>query len=124
MYDRAVDTFQCLYRQAEQRAASAGRLIGREALLTLANAVERGALSDSQRGPCFALPLAVKRALDYSAFFADHHGGLRQLKQEQAAEFGACQTHITGLNWKDAAQNLRRLADNEATIKEDILRIR
>jgi len=125
-YDRAIDTFQRLYQHAEQRPETGDRLIGREALLALADTVERGFLSDDQRGHLiyFALPLGVKRALDYAAFFAGHHDVLRQLKQDQAVEFGACLTHLVASNLGDAGQTLRKLAEIEATIKKEILQIR
>jgi hypothetical protein len=124
-YDRAIAVFQRLYKRAEQRAAIAGGLIGRDALLALADIVERGSLSAAQREHLiyFALPLGAKRALDYAAFFAGHHDLLQQLKQEQAKEFGTCLTSVVASNWNDAGLSLRKLAEIEASIKNDILSI-
>jgi hypothetical protein len=100
-------------------------LIGRDALLALADIVERGSLSAAQREHLiyFALPLGAKRALDYAAFFAGHHDLLQQLKQEQAKEFGTCLTSVVASNWNDAGLSLRKLAEIEASIKNDILSI-
>jgi hypothetical protein len=100
IYYRAIAVFQRLYKQAEQRAATDGGLIGRDALLALANTVETGSISDAQRDHLiyFALPLGAKRALDYALFFAEHHDLLHWLKQKQAQEFGVCLTSLVASN--------------------------
>lgn len=124
-YDHAIGVFQRLYKQAEQRAATGNRLIGRDALLALADIVERGFLGDSQRDHLiyFALPLGAKRALDYAVVFAGHHDLLRQLKQDQAEEFGRCLASVVVSNWNDAGRSLRNVAKIEASIKTEILSI-
>jgi hypothetical protein len=46
-----------------------------------------------------------------------------ELKLKQATAFGACQTRLVAAHWTDAGEQLRKLADIEAAIKEAILRI-
>jgi hypothetical protein len=50
IYDAALTTFQGLYRQAEQCASGEGRLIGRAALLELAQLVSTNSISQQQHG--------------------------------------------------------------------------
>lgn len=125
VYDAAIKTFQQLYRQAEQRAAIDRGLIGRHALLALAQIVTTASLSEQQRNHLtyFALPLGAKRALDYARFFAGHHEPLQKLKLEQATAFGTCLTHLVAANWVSAGDQLEELAKIETGIKEAILRI-
>ena len=125
IFEAAIDTFQQLYREAEQRAAIDKALIGRHAILTLAERVSSTSLSEQQRHHLthFALPLGAKRALDYAMFFAGLHEPLQKLKLEQATAFGACLTHLVAANWISAGEYLRRLAEIETGIKDAILRI-
>jgi len=123
LYEAALGAFKPLYRQAEEAAARERRPIGRDALLTLAKAASQKAFSEAQLGHLvfFALPLGAKRALDYAVFFQGQHEGLRQLKLDQAAVFGACQSSMTKEAWTEAAKAFERLADIEALIKAAIL---
>jgi len=124
VYDRAIATFRELYRDAERRAAADKRLIGRGALLALAEVVRAGSLSDAQRGHLtrFAVPLAAKRALDYASFFAGRQATLHTLKLEQARAFGSCLTHLVAASWAAAAAEIAGLAQIEAAIKDAMLR--
>jgi hypothetical protein len=122
-YEAAINTFQQLYRQAEQRAAIDKGLIGGHALRALAQIVTTASLSEQQCNHLthFALPLGAKRALDYAGFFAGHHEPLLKLKQ--ATTFGTCLTHLVAANWISAGEQLEELAKIETGIKEAILRI-
>jgi hypothetical protein len=124
LFEAALGAFKALYLQAEEAALREQRPIGRDALLMLSKAASGKSFSQEQLGHlvCFALPLGAKRALDYAHFFQGRHEGLRQLKLDQAATFGACQSSMTNEAWTDAAREFARLADIEATIKEAILR--
>jgi hypothetical protein len=123
LYEAALSTFKALYRQAEEAALYERRPIGRDALLILSKAASQKSFSQEQLGHLlfFALPLGAKRALDYALFFDGRHEGLRQLKLEQAAAFGACQSSMTKDAWAEAAKDFERLADLEASIKNAIL---
>jgi hypothetical protein len=124
IYEAAIDTFQQLYRQAEQRVDIDKALIGRHALLALAELVTTASLSEKQRNHLthFALPLGAKRALDYANFFAGHHASLQKLKLEQAIAFGACLTQLVAANWISAGVHLKKLAEIETEIEDAILR--
>jgi hypothetical protein len=123
LYEAALSTFKALYQQAEEAASSERRPIGRQALLILSKAASKTSFSQEQLGHLifFALPLGAKRALDYALFFEGRHEGLRRLKHEQAAAFGACQSSMTKEAWTEAAKDFERLADLEARIKQAIL---
>ena len=123
VYEAALGVFKALYREAEEAAFRERRPIGRDAMLMLSKVAYQKAFSQEQLGHLvfFALPLGTKRALDYAVFFEGRHDGLRQLKLDQAAAFGACQSSMAKEAWTVAAKEFERLADIEASIKEAIL---
>jgi len=123
VYEAALGVFKALYREAAEAALRERRPIGRDALLMLSKAASQKAFSQEQRGHLmfFALPLGAKRALDYAIFFEGRHDGLRQLKLDQAAAFGACQSSMAKEAWTETATEFEKLAGIEASIKEAIL---
>jgi hypothetical protein len=69
----------------------------------------------------FALPLGVKRALDYATFFGNRNSRVKKLKLEQAKVFGLAQTSLMDEEWNDLSQDLEKLAEIEKNLKQIFL---
>ncbi len=119
---QAWQSFKGLYAEAARLAATSSRLVDEHALAWLAQQVERDALSPAQSAHLlhFALPLGVKRALDFARFFAASNPGLAQSKRRQAALFGRCHSHLMRRDRPAAADRLGQLAALEAQIRAEI----
>lgn len=118
----SISFFRALYGRADQRAPERGSLINGAAILSLADLVRGNALTPSQAGHLrhFALPLGVKRALDFATFFETRCERLSGLKREQAALFGKCETHLVLGDFLRASEQLSLLAALEGAIRTEI----
>ena len=96
IFRAAISAFKELYADAQTQAASTGWLHDEAALAEMARWISDRTLTPAQRGHLarFALPLAVKRALDYAAFFEARYPTLANLNRDQAAAFGRCQSCV------------------------------
>jgi hypothetical protein len=114
--------FKALYAEAARLSAEGGRLIDEHAVAWLADRVKRDDLSPAQTGHLlhFALPLGVKRALDFARFFEALSPGPAQSKRRQAALFGRCHSHLMRHDRPAAADQLAQLAAVEVQIREEI----
>ncbi|HEX2888737.1 hypothetical protein [Vineibacter terrae] len=119
---QAWRNFKGLHAEAARLAAASGRLVDEYALAWLARQVGRDALSPAQSAHLlhFALPLGVKRALDFARFFAASNPGLAQSKRRQAALFGRCHSRLMRRDRPAAADQLEQLAGLEAQIRQEI----
>ena len=123
IFSRAISEFKQLSADARTRAASTGWLHDEAAVNELAQWLSAGTLTPAQRGHLtkFALPLGVKRALDYADFFEARHPSLADLKRDQAAAFGRCLSHLMTDDPNGAISELRDLAALEAKIRSEIV---
>ncbi|MGE0152668.1 MAG: hypothetical protein AB7R90_08610 [Reyranellaceae bacterium] len=118
LHEAAMARFRDLQRQALALAARSGEKIDGALIRDWAARAAATAFAPPQIGHLtrFALPLGVKRALDYAAFFDRREPALAELKRRQAIAFGACHSHAVAGDWPAAADQLRRLADIEDAI--------
>lgn len=124
IFREAVSTFKELYLDAKVEAANTCRLHDEAAFADMAQWLSGGMLTPAQLGHFtkFALPLGVKRALDYVNFFETKHPGLAELKRDQAATFGRCLSYVMLDDQTGAIGELRDLSDLEGRIRGEIVR--
>ncbi|HKU98502.1 MAG TPA: hypothetical protein VJR58_24635 [Vineibacter sp.] len=115
--------FRALYAQASASAEAGRQLIDEHAIAWLADRVRRDELTPAQSGHLlhFALPLGVKRALDFARFFDARNPSLAQSKRQQAALFGRCHTYLVHGDRPAAAEHLARLAALEIEIRNLVI---
>lgn len=123
IFGKAISAFKALYADAQTQAARRGWLHDEAAIAEMARRVSGGTLTPAQRGHLtkFALPLGVKRALDYAEFFETRHPSLADLKRDQAAAFGRCLSCIMADDPNGAVGELRELAALEGGIRDEII---
>ena len=116
-----MEWFKELYGMADEDEKKDGTLINGRAIKHLVNLVEEDELKNYQIGFLngFALPLGVKRALDYSLFFKGKNNILSELKLKQADLFGEAQSSLMYQSKNDLIENLNRLAEVEDQIREN-----
>ncbi len=119
IYQEAMDWFKELYKKADNKEQKDGTLINGKAIKHLSALVEKDELIDYQidflNG--FALPLGVKRALDYSNFFKGKNDVLCDLKLKQADLFGEAQSFMMFNNKIGLTESLKKLAEMEDQIR-------
>ncbi len=110
----AIESFSRAYRES-RAMCEPGTVVGPEAIETLVAAIKSRQLRDPglEHLRRFALPLGVRRALDYSWYLGDINPKLADLKSRQAwhlarAHAAACQS-----SWEPLADHLLHLADLE-----------
>ncbi len=115
--------FKALYAEASADAESGHHLIDEHAIAWLADRTQQDELTPAQIGHLlnFAVPLGVKRALDFASFFDVANPRLAHAKRRQAGLFGRCQTHLMQRDLPAAAAQLRQLADLERQIRNLII---
>ena len=121
--EEAILFFKGRYAESAALAAAESQAIDEQAITELAELVRRDGLSTGQRGHLlyFALPLGVKRALDFANFFEARHADLAQLKRRQAGVFGTCLTHLARNDAPAASGELLELASLEKRIREAVV---
>ena len=116
LHRQAMARFRALHAEAKALAGGDpidGALIRRWATLAKDDSFDAAQLGHLTR---FALPLGVKRALDFAAFFDGRESELAALKRRQAVAFGACHSHVMALDAAAAGACLLELADIEDEI--------
>lgn len=123
IYQRAMVWFRELYQKANKEEQDNGALINGKAIKHLADLVSKNELKDYQIGFLngFALPLGVKRALDYGNFFKRYNENLSKLKFSQADMLGEAQTLLMKKDNLGLSEKLRKLADIEEEIRKLML---
>ena len=114
----AVRSFGASYRQNRADKVP-GVTVGPEAIEELVSSIRGGGLPSGASDHLlkFALPLGVRRALDFSHYFRDHHSELSVLKGKQARVLGLAHASAVQGGWQAAADHLARLADLEHDIE-------
>lgn len=122
LFRSAVAAFAEVYRGAD-RAAEAGRIVGRAAIRRLAARVRAGELPPALAGHlrAFALQVGARRALDFAHFFGERAPDLARLKREQAGLFGRSHTLLVRGDHEAAADALAALADVEQAVRDGVL---
>ncbi len=116
--DAAVRFFQRAYGEA-RAVSDPGATVGAEAIERLAASI-RGeelpeeALNHLQR---FALPLGVRRALDFSWYLRDLNPQLAELKERQARHLGRAHVAAVQRRWGPLAAHLTCLAKLERRVE-------
>ena len=112
--EAAIESFSRAYRES-RAICEPGTVVGPEAIEAVAAAITSRELLDPglEHLRRFALPLGVRRALDYSWYLSDFNPKLADLKSRQAwhlarAHAAACQS-----SWEPLADHLLHLADLE-----------
>lgn len=115
IYRQALEFFKSCYQKTEETAKRESCLVGRDAILSFANHVRNGGLSEDEIGHMifFLFKLGARRALDFAAFFAPHNVELAGQKRKQAELFGRCHTLSVQHNWSDLADTLEQLTGVE-----------
>ena len=120
--EAAIESFSRAYRES-RAMCEPGTVVGPEAIETLVAAIKSRQLRDPglEHLRRFALPLGVRRALDYSWYLGDINPRLVALKSRQAwhlarAHAAACQS-----SWEPLAEHLMHLADLEHRVETALL---
>ena len=116
--EAAIESFRRAYRES-RIISDPGTVVGPEAIEALVAAIRSRELLDPglEHLRRFALPLGVRRALDYSWYLSDFNPKLADLKSRQAwhlarAHAAACQS-----SWEPLADHLMHLADLEHKVE-------
>lgn len=123
IYDKALQLFKESYHKQRVVSLNEHRLIGKEAIITKAEQLRAGNITDDEVGHFihFAFPLGARRAHDYSIFFKDKNSQLALLKEKQSQLFGKCQSLTISNRWGEIAQVFELLAEIEGEIESEIL---
>lgn len=118
LFDRALAVIQGVYNQDEPLLQRAGLATGAEALHQVANRCREGKMTRAGREflTGFSLPLAARRALDYSQFLAPHHPGLAATQADKATALGQCQSLLVSQDGA-FADALDRVAASETAFR-------
>jgi hypothetical protein len=123
LYSRAIATCKEVYTVDQATIEKAGKLVGSEAIKTLADEVRKEPPSSWQISflARFSLPLSAKRSLDFAAFFKEYNRELSEMKYEQAALFGTAGAQTVASEWSGFAETLNKLADKEDAFRNALL---
>ena len=116
--DAAVQSFGRAYRDS-RTVEGPNAVVGPEALEALVSAIRGRELLDRglERLKRFALPLGVRRALDYSWYLGDFNPGLADLKRGQAWHLARAHAAVSQCSWERLADHLMHLADLEHKVE-------
>lgn len=122
IFNDAVSTFRTLYEDAKSHSAGTGRPHDEAAFAEMERWFAAGTLTPAQRGHLtrFALPLGVKRALDYADFFEARQPSLARLKRDQAAGFGRWLSCVMSDDPNGAVGALRDVAALEGRFRDQL----
>jgi hypothetical protein len=123
IYIDAIKLFQALYKHSDVRAKKEGWIIGKEAILAIAERVKNKKLTqpETEHLTYFALQLGAKRALDYASFFDFKENDLASLKRQQAELFGSAHTALVTNKTKLFVNTLTELAEVEDKFRSKLL---
>ena len=120
--DAAIQAFAWAYRDA-RAAGDPQPIVGPDAVEALAAVVECRELHDRglEHLQRFALPLAVRRALDYSWFLGRFDPELADLKERQAWHLARAHAAACQRKWEPLTENLRHVADLEHKLEVSLV---
>lgn len=126
IYSSAINNFKEIYSTGEKYAKAKGRTIDYDAIVFMANNIQREALKSSEVGMLtgFIFPLGARRTSDFSDFLKNNNPELSEIKAKQSQLVGLCQSFAVVRDWKNVSVNLIEFAKLEKTFKETILEIK
>ena len=112
--EAAIESFGQAYRES-RTIDDPGIVVGPEAIQMLVETIRSRELLDHglEHLRRFALPLGVRRALDYSSYLSDFNPKLAGLKSKQAWHLGRAHVATSRNSWKPLGDHLMYLADLE-----------
>ena len=116
--EAAIESFSRAYRES-RAICDPGTVVGPEAIEALVAAIKSRELLDPglEHLRRFALPLGVRRALDYSWYLSDFNPKLADLKSRQAWHLARAHAAAARCSWEPLAEHLMRLADLEHSVE-------
>ena len=116
--EAAIQSFGQAYRDS-RTLDDPGAVVGRVALEALVATIRDGDLLDSglEHLRRFALPLGVRRALDYSWYLGELYPELAALKDRQAWHLARAHAAAARCNWETLVDHLMHLADLEREVE-------
>ena len=116
--EAAIQSFGQAYRDS-RNIDDPNAVVGPEAVEALVAAIRGGELLDSglEHLRRFALPLGVRRALDYSWYLRELDPGLTDLKKRQAWHLARAHAAAARCEWEPLTDHLMHLADLERKVE-------
>ena len=116
--EAAIESFSRAYRES-RAICDPGTVVGPEAIEALVAAIRSRELLDPglEHLRRFALPLGVRRALDYSWYLSDLKPKLADLKSRQAWHLARAHAAASQCSWEPLADHLMQLADLEHDVE-------
>lgn len=123
IYTNTIKNLQDIYLTGEKYAKAKGRTIDYEAIMFMANNIEKTILKPFEVGMLtgFIFPLGARRASDFSDFFKPHNRELSEIKAKQSSLLGLCHTYSVANNWQTVTEYLKEYAELEKIFKEILL---
>ena len=120
MFNRSLTTFKKVYADGQSELRAKGHQTGPEAISAVASAARDDVFSDDEvyNLAGFSLPLAAKRALDYSSYFRGRNKVVSDTKYEMAQLFGSAQTRVMAKDFAGFSADLEKLAELEDQIEQ------
>ena len=116
--EAAIESFSRAYRES-RAICDPGTGVGPEAIEALVAAIRSRELLDPglEHLRRFALPLGVRRALDYSWYLSSFNPTLADLKSRQAWHLARAHAAASQCSWEPLADHLMQLADLEHDVE-------
>ena len=116
--EAAIQSFGQAYRDS-RTTDDPNAVVGPEAVEALVETIRGGALLDSglEHLRRFALPLGLRRALDYSWYLSELNPELADLKSRQAWHLARAHAAAARCKWEPLADHLMHLADLEHKVE-------
>jgi hypothetical protein len=126
IYKQSTKNFQEIYLTVEKYAKPKNRVIDYDAIVLMANNIEKGILKPFEIGMLtgFVFLLGARRASDFSDFFKLHIKELSEIKAKQSRLLGVCHTQSVMENWKEVVKALKEFAELEKQFKTNLLDIK
>ena len=116
--EAAIESFSRAYRES-RTICDPGTVVGPEAIEALVAAIKSRELLDRglEHLRRFALPLGVRRALDYSWYLSDFNPKLADLKSRQAWHLARAHAAASRCSWEPLVDHLMHLVDLEHSVE-------
>ena len=120
----AIESFSRAYRES-RTMCEPGTVVGPEAIKALVATIKSRQLRDPglEHLRRFALPLGVRRALDYSWYLSDFNPKLADLKSRQAWHLARAHAAACQCSWEPLAEHLMHLADLEHRVETALVAV-
>lgn len=119
IYQKAISWFRQIYTDSKNTPKEYILATGSAGLKDYAEFTQKECLDDAQKSHLthFALPLAAKRASDYSRYFEPYNKQLSDVKYEQSTLFGKAQVFASSEDWANLAGTFGKIAEVEDSFK-------